>query len=95
MLYHLDEWQSTGTKIWYCEHTSSYPQGVQKWVVPARILGLSVDDFLRMLIKDFKPDVITVKKDGSFVSWGWSKQSEMRKFKNFINSEARKKNFQI
>lgn len=95
MLFHLDEWQSTGTKIWYCEHTSSYPQGVQKWVVPARILGLSVDDFLRMLIKDFKPDVITVKKDGSFVSWGWSKQSEMRKFKNFINSEARKKNFQI
>ena len=95
MLFHLDEWQSTGTKIWYCEHTSSYPQGVQKWVVPARILGLSVDDFLRMLIKDFKPDVITVKEDGSFVSWGWSKQSEMRKFKNFINSEARKKNFQI
>ena len=95
MLFHLDEWQSTGTKIWYCEHTSSYPQGVQKWVVPARILGLSVDDFLKMLIKDFKPDVITVKEDGSFVSWGWSKQSEMRKFKNFINSEARKKNFQI
>ena len=95
MLFHLDEWQSTGTKIWYCEHTSSYPRGVQKWVVPARILGLSIDDFLRMLIKDFKPDVITVKKDGSFVSWGWSKQSEMRKFKNFINSEARKKNFQI
>ena len=95
MLFHLDEWQSTGTKIWYCEHTSSYPQGVQKWVVPARVLNMSVDDFLRMLIKDFKPDVITIKKDGSFVSWGWSKQSEMRKFKNFINSEARKKNFQI
>lgn len=95
MLYHLDEWQSTGTKIWYCEHTSSYPQGVQKWVIPARVLNMSVDDFLRMLIKDFKPDVITVKKDGSFVSWGWSKQSEMRKFKNFMNSEARKKNFQI
>lgn len=62
MLYHLDEWQSTGTKIWYCEHTSSYPQGVQKWVIPARVLNMSVDDFLRMLIKDFKPDVITVKK---------------------------------
>ena len=95
MLFHLDEWQSTGTKIWYCEHTSSYPQGVQKWVVPARILGLSVDDFLRMLIKDFKPDVITVKKDGSFVSWGWSKQSEMRKFKNWMNAKSRAINFQI
>lgn len=95
MLYRLDEWQSTGTKIWYCEHTGSYPQGVQKWVIPARVLNMSVDDFLRMLIKDFKPDVITVKEDGSFVSWGWSKQSEMRKFKNWMNAKSRAINFQI
>lgn len=94
MLYRLEEWQGA-SGVWYCEHTSSFPANVEKWVVPARVLNMSVDDFLRMLIKDFKPDVITVKKDGSFVSWGWSKQSEMRKFKNFINSEARKKNFQI
>ena len=94
MLYRLEEWQGA-SGIWYCEHTSSFPANVEKWVIPARVLNMSVDDFLRMLIKDFKPDVITVKKDGSFVSWGWSKQSEMRKFKNFINSEARKKNFQI
>ena len=94
MLYRLEEWQGA-SGIWYCEHTSSFPANVEKWVIPARVLNMSVDDFLRMLIKDFKPDVITIKKDGSFVSWGWSKQSEMRKFKNFINSEARKKNFQI
>lgn len=94
MLYRLEEWQGA-SGVWYCEHTSSFPANVEKWVIPARVLNMSVDDFLRMLIKDFKPDVITVKKDGSFVSWGWSKQSEMRKFKNFINSEARKKNFQI
>ena len=94
MLYRLEEWQGA-SGVWYCEHTSSFPANVEKWVIPARVLNMSVDDFLRMLIKDFKPDVITIKKDGSFVSWGWSKQSEMRKFKNFINSEARKKNFQI
>ena len=94
MLYRLEEWQGA-SGVWYCEHTSSFPANVEKWVIPARVLNMSVDDFLRMLIKDFKPDVITVKEDGSFVSWGWSKQSEMRKFKNFINSEARKKKFQI
>lgn len=94
MLYRLEEWQGA-SGIWYCEHTSSFPANVEKWVIPARVLNMSVDDFLRMLIKDFKPDIVTIKNDGSFVSWGWSKQSEMRKFKNFINSEARKKNFQI
>ena len=85
MLYRLEEWQGA-SGVWYCEHTSSFPANVEKWVVPARVLNMSVDDFLRILIKDFKPDVITVKKDGSFVSWGWSKQSEMRKYKNWINA---------
>ena len=94
MLYRLEEWQGA-SGVWYCEHTSSFPANVEKWVIPARVLNMSVDDFLRMLIKDFKPDVITVKKDGSFVSWGWSKQSEMRKYKNWINAESRRKNYQI
>lgn len=94
MLYRLEEWQGA-SGVWYCEHTSSFPANVEKWVIPARVLNMSVDDFLRMLIKDFKPDVITVKKDGSFVSWGWSKQSEMRKFKNWMNAKSRAINFQI
>ena len=94
MLYRLEEWQGA-SGVWYCEHTSSFPANVEKWVIPARVLNMSVDDFLRMLIKDFKPDVITVKEDGSFVSWGWSKQSEMRKFKNWMNAKSRAINFQI
>ena len=94
MLYRLEEWQGA-SGVWYCEHTSSFPANVEKWVIPARVLNMSVDDFLRMLIKDFKPDVITVKKDGSFVSWGWLKQSEMRKFKNWMNAKSRAINFQI
>ena len=94
MLYRLEEWQGA-SGVWYCEHTSSFPANVEKWVIPARVLNMSVDDFLRMLIKDFKPDVITVKEDGSFASWGWSKQSEMRKFKNWMNAKSRAVNFQI
>ena len=94
MLYKCTEWQSA-SGIWYCEHTDSFPKDVQKWVVPARILGVSVDEFLKLLIEKFKPDHIYYSADGSFVSWGWSKQSEMRKFKNWINAESRRKNYQI
>ena len=94
MLYKCTEWQGA-SGIWYCEHTDSFPKDVQKWVVPARILGVSVDEFLKLLIEKFKPDQISYRKDGSFVSWGWSKQSEMRKFKNWINAESRRKNYQI
>lgn len=93
-LYHCEEWRSA-SGIWYCEHTSSFPRNVQKWVVPARILGLTPADFLKLLIEKFEPDQIFHNEDCSFVGWGWKSQNQMRKYKNWINAEARKKNFQI
>lgn len=95
MLFHLDEWQSTGTKIWYCEHTSSHPKNVDKWVLPARLLGISADEFLKWLINNYQPDHIFHNEDCSFVGWGWSSQAKMRLYKNYINKVAREKNFLI
>lgn len=94
MLYKCEEWKSE-SDIWYCEHTASFPKNVQKWVVPARILGVSPADFIQLLIDKFKPDKIWHNEDCSFVGWGWESQSQMRVYKNWINAEARKKNFQI
>lgn len=94
MLYRLEEWRGS-SGIWYCEHIASYPKDVEKWVIPARLLNMSVDEFLRMLIEEFKPDHIHAKADGSFVSWGWSSQAAMRKYKNWMNAQSRKVNYQI
>ena len=94
MLYNCKEWQGA-SGIWYCEHTDSFPPGVDKWVVPARILGISPAEFLKLLFAKFKPDHIIRTEDCSFVGWGWKSQEAMRKYKNWINAEARKKNFQI
>ena len=93
-LYQLTEWQSA-SGIFYCEHTSSFPKNVNKWVVPARILGLTPADFLRYLINEYQPDTIFHNEDCSFVGWGWRSQAKMRKYKNAINAEARRKNFKI
>ena len=95
MLYVCKEWQSASGELWYCEHTDSHPKNVQKWVVPARILGITPAEFLQLLIEKFKPDRIMHNADCSFVGWGWKSQSQMRKYKNWINDAARKKNFQI
>ena len=93
-LYKLTEWQG-GSGMWLCEHTSSYPEGVQKWVLPARLLDMTVDKFLQWLIDTYKPDHIFHNEDCSFVGWGWSDQEQMRKYKNYINRIARQKNFLI
>lgn len=95
ILYRLEEWQSASGRYWHCEHTSSFPKGVQKWVVPARLLNMPVDKFIEWLFKNYKPDMFYHNKDCSFCSWGWKSQTQMRKYKNYINKIAREKNFQI
>lgn len=92
-LYRCEEWSAYGR--YYCEHTGKHNWSTDLWVVPARILGMSADEFLRFLIKEFKPDHIFGRPDGSFVGWCWYTQAGMRKYKNFINAEARKKNFLV
>jgi hypothetical protein len=94
MLYRLEEWQGASGN-WYCGHTGSFPQHIQKWVIPARILGVTADEFLKILIKDFEPDEIYHNKDCSFVGWSWKSQVKMRKYKNYMNKLAREQNFQI
>ena len=93
MLYVLKEWQSNGH--WMCEHTDSFPKNVQKWVIPARLLGVTADEFIKILIRDFEPDEIFHNEDCSFVGWWWKDQNKMRKYKNFMNKLAREQNFQI
>lgn len=93
-LYKLAEWQGS-SGIWYCEHTGTFPDGVQKWVIPARLMEMSVDNFLEWLIEKFQPDYFNHNKDCSFCSWGWLDQQKMRKYKNTINKIAREKNFKI
>lgn len=94
MLYKCEEWESE-SGYWHCEHTASFPKNVQKWVVPARILGITPVEFLELLIERFKPDKFIHNADCSFVGWAWKSQAQMRVYKNWINAEARKKNFQI
>ena len=93
MLYVLKEWKSGDH--WLCEHTDSFPKNVQKWVIPARLLGVTADEFIKILIRDFEPDEIFHNKDCSFVGWAWRSQAKMRKFKNYINRISREKNFKI
>ena len=94
ILYQMTDWESP-SGIFYCEHISSFPRNVQKWIVPARILGITPAEFLKLLIEEYQPDVVYHNDDYSFVNWGWRDKSKMRKYKNWMNAEARKKNFRI
>lgn len=93
MLYKATEWK-TGSGRWVCGCVDNLGQNSNHWVHPARILGLPPADYIKFMVEKFHPHVWH-NEDCSFVGFYWDKQSDMRKYKNYINAEARKISYQI
>ena len=93
MLWKAEEWETSSG--WHCNCVSNLAHNSAAWYIPARILNISPADFIELLFRQFKPDNFYFDENTCFCNWSWKSQANMRKFKNFINAEARKKNFQI
>lgn len=94
MLYKVTEWQGM-SGIWYCNCLDSLTTKASHWYAPARVLGISPADFIKLIIETYGADQVKYYPENGFFSYGWTSQAKMRVFKNFLNAEARKKNFQI
>ena len=93
MLYKLTEFENISG--WHVLCNEGIGTVANSWYFPARVLGISPAEFIEWLIENYKPDDIHWNKEKCLFFYGWKNQDQMRKFKNFINAEARKKNFQI
>ena len=92
-LLQYSEWGSPSGD-WYCNDISEIGRSqAGLWWAPARLLGLSLDEYVNLLIAKFKPDTIYYNQDTNVLVYSWKKQGDMRKFKRYINKMAREKNF--
>ena len=96
-LLRYEEWEINGN--WYCNDTKELnckDSIASLWYAPARMLGISPAEYVKMLIEKFEVDYISFNDkhwNHGVLIFSWESQSKMRKFKNFINAEARKRNF--
>lgn len=87
------EWQSGSGK--YCSgDVSDLAHNSNSWWYPARALGISVEDYVKMLINDFHAHNFYYSIDANVLFWDWTKE-DCHKFTLFINNVCRKKNFFI
>ena len=94
MLYKLSEWQGA-SGLWYCNCIDSLTTNAAKWYAPARVLGISPAELVKLVIGKFGADVISYNAESGFFHYAWTSQAKMRIYKNYINAEARKEKFQI
>ena len=94
-LYKLTEWESGAGGRWYCNDVSDLGNGSGLWYYPARMLNISPDEYVKMLVEKYKPDDISYNADTNVLVFSWNTQSAMRKYKNEMNAIARKMNFMV
>ena len=88
------EWQGSG-ESWYCNDTSNLSGIGALWDTPAIMLGISRLEYVELLATKFKPTRMSYNKEKNVLVYSWKSQAQMRVFKNWINAEARKRNFLV
>lgn len=91
-VYKVAEWASAGGRKWYVNDTSDLAHGSGNWWIPCRILGMAPTDFIMMLKETFNASNFFYCEKTNLLSYSWEKKEDAVKYKNWINSMARKAN---
>jgi hypothetical protein len=92
-IWRAEEWETVSG--WHCNDTSDLGNGSSCWWHQARIWQMSPAAFIEFLIKEFKPDKISYDSGSNLLIFSWKEQNKMREYKNKVNAQARKVNYQI
>ena len=87
-VYKINIWQAA-SKLWYCADTSH----MTKWWVVPKILGITLEEYVQLLIDKYKVDNIEYAIDTDVLVFSWKKEGKARIFKNDVNRIARNKHF--
>lgn len=95
-LYVAEEWISASGKV-NIQSVNLVGTG-RNWREPAKILGLSVPDFILKLREEYEAELKVFKNEEGkimFIDYYWRDLAKARKYKNYINLIARNKNYKI
>jgi hypothetical protein len=88
----MEEWYDPNSETYHCNDVNVKGGGVW-WLVP-RMLQMDPAEYVKMLIETYHADVFYFS-DKSVLLMSWKSQTEMRKFKNWVNKRAREMQFYV
>ena len=88
-----EEWETPAG--WLCGDVSALAAGSNNWWYVPILLNMSPVDYVKLLINKFKVKTIHYKANKNVLIFYFSTLEDCRKFKNYINKEARNKKFYI
>lgn len=91
-LYKMTYWADNGGK-WHCNDVSNLSGRSAKWYTPMRILNLSVEDYINLLVRDFHAQNLYYYPQSEYLGFSFEKETDAKAFCNYVNKIARTKNY--
>ena len=90
-LYQMTSWESP-TKRWYVNDVKNLSGRSSRWYTPMRILDLSIDEYINLLIK-FNAQDFFYYKPTNYLHFSFAKERDAKAFCSYVNKVARVKNY--
>ena len=88
-LYKISTWESY--KRWFVNDVTNLSGVSSKWYVPMRILDISIEDYINLLIKKFNAKGLSYYAPTDFLSFYFIKETDAKKFCSHIKKIAKVK----
>ena len=90
-LYKATAWKSH--RRWFVNDVTNLSGNSSKWYVPMRILDISIEDYITLLIEKFNAKGLSYYAPTDFLSFYFIKETDAKKFCSYINHVAKTKKY--
>lgn len=90
-LYQMTCWESAGR--WHINDVKNLAGRSAKWYTPMRILDLSVEDYINLLINKFNAKDLYYYERTDYLSFYFLKEKDAKSFCSYVNKIAKQKNY--
>ena len=86
-LYNMTHWETSGR--YYCNDVQNIGGKSCKWFVPMRILNLSVEDYVKLLVDTFHAKGLKYSDKTDCLVFHFDTEKEAKSFCAYVNKKAK------
>ncbi len=90
-LYQMTYWESAG--LWHVNDVKNLSGRSAKWYAPMRILNLSIEDYIYLLLNTFHAQGMRYYAPTDYLAFSFTKETDAKAFCAYVNKIARYRNY--
>lgn len=90
-LFTMTCWESNGS--WRCNDVKNLSGKSAKWYTPMRILGLTVEEYVHLLVDKFHAKKLQYNIAANYFGFQFETEKEAKAFCSYVNKIAKVKNY--